>query len=158
MRRSTSFLLLTALTGCAHPGESASPPAFLNPAGLAKGPGYSHLVDVPAGRTLYVSGQIPLDAEGKLVGPGDPRAQAEQVFRNLRTALESAGAGPADVVKLGFYIRDISHIPVFREVRDQFLGSGPRPASTLVEVKSLPRDDILIEVDAIAAPRGSAQR
>jgi enamine deaminase RidA (YjgF/YER057c/UK114 family) len=88
-----------------------------------------------------------------VVGKGDIRAQTEQVFRNLQTALESAGCTFADVVKLGWYVRDASQLATLREVREQFLGSGPRPASTLVEIKALFRDDVLVEIDAIAAPR-----
>ena len=107
----------------------------------------------PAGRTLYISGQVPLDEKGNLVGPGDARAQTEQVFRNLKIALESSGATFADLVKITWYIRDVSQIAIYREVREQFLGAGPRPASTLVEVKGLYRDDVLLEVEAIAAPR-----
>jgi enamine deaminase RidA (YjgF/YER057c/UK114 family) len=128
-------------------------PTFSNPSGLAPPRGYTHVVDVPAGRTLYIAGQVAFDAEGKVVGKGDVRAQTEQVFRNLKIALESAGATFADVVKLNWYVRDISQIAVYREVRDQFLESGPRPASTLVEVKGLALEDFLIEIEAIAAPR-----
>jgi enamine deaminase RidA (YjgF/YER057c/UK114 family) len=126
---------------------------FSNPSGLSAPRGYSHVVDVPAGRTLYIAGQVAFDAEGKVVGKGDVRAQTEQVFQNLKTALESAGASLADVVKLNWYVRDVSQVAIYREVREQFLGSGPRPASTLVEVKGLVLDDLLIEVEAIAAPR-----
>jgi len=126
---------------------------FSNPTGLSTPRGYSHVVDVPAGRTLYISGQVAFDAEGKVVGKGDVRAQTEQVFRNLKTAVESAGATMADVVKINWYVRDVSQVAVYREVREQFFGTGPRPASTLVEVKGLVSDDLLIEVEAIAAPR-----
>ena len=126
---------------------------FSNPPGVSAPRGYSHVVDVPAGRTLYIAGQVAFDAEGNLVGKGDVRAQTEQVFRNLSTALEGAGATLADVVKLNWYVRDASQLATYREVREQFLGTGPRPASTLVEVKALVRDDLLIEIEAIAAPR-----
>ena len=126
---------------------------FSNPPGLSAPRGYTHVVDVPAGRTLYIAGQVAFDAQGNVVGKGDIRAQTEQVFRNLKTALESAGASFTDVVKLNWYVRDMSHLVVYRDVREQFLGSGPRPASTLVEVKGLALDDLLIEIEAIAAPR-----
>jgi len=126
---------------------------FINPPGLAPGRGYTHVVEVPAGRTLYVAGQVAFDAQGNVVGKGDVRAQTEQVFRNLRTALEGAGASLGDIVKLNWYVRDASQVAIYREVREQFLGNGPRPASTLVEIKSLVRDDLLIEVEAVAAPR-----
>ena len=126
---------------------------FSNPPGLAPPRGYTHVVDVPAGRMVYVAGQVAFDVKGNVVSPGDVRAQTEQVFRNLKTALEAAGATFADVVKLNWYVRDASQIAVYREVREQFLGDGPRPVSTLVEVKGLVRDDLLVEVEAIAAPR-----
>ena len=125
---------------------------FSNPAGLSEPRGYTHLVDVPAGRTIYISGQVAFDEKGNLVGPGDVRAQTEQVFRNLKVALESAGASFKDVVKTNWYVRDASQIAIYREVRERFFGDGPRPASTLVEVKSLVREDLLVEVEAIAAP------
>ncbi len=126
---------------------------FSNPPGLSTPRGYTHVVDVPAGRMLYISGQVAFDAEGKVVGKGDVRAQTEQVFRNLKTAVESAGATMADVVKINWYVRDVSQLAVYREVRNQFFGAGPYPASTLVEVKGLVSDDLLIEVEAIVAPR-----
>jgi len=128
-------------------------PTFSNPPGLSTPRGYTHVVDVPAGRTLYIAGQVAFDAEGKVVGKGDVRAQTEQVFRNLKIALESAGATFADVVKLNWYVKDMSQLGVYRDVREQYLGTGPRPASTLVEVKGLALEDLLIEVEAIAAPR-----
>jgi reactive intermediate/imine deaminase len=152
-------LLSTTALACAHPGGSAvQTPQFLNPPGLAAGRGYSQVVYVPAAQTLYISGQVPLDAEGKLVGAGDFRAQAEQVFRNLQTALEGVGGSLSDVVKINIYVRDMSQLGTLREVREQFLGSGPRPASTLVEVKSLFREDVLLEIEAIATPRPPPER
>jgi len=128
-------------------------PTFSNPPGLSTPRGYTHVVDVPAGRTLYIAGQVAFDAQGNIVGKGDVRAQTEQTFRNLETALESAGASFSDVVKLDWYVRDMSQLGVYREVRDQFLGTGPLPASTLVEVKGLALPDLLIEIEEIAAPR-----
>ena len=103
----TASLLAILAVGCAHPGAgSAAPgPTFSNPPGLSTPRGYTHVVDVPAGRMLYISGQVPLDEKGNVVGPGDARAQTEQVFRNLKTALEASGASLADIVKLTWYIR-----------------------------------------------------
>jgi enamine deaminase RidA (YjgF/YER057c/UK114 family) len=148
------FVLALLVLGCAHPGGTPVPTStFSNPPGLSAPRGYSHVVDVPAGRTLYISGQVAFDAQGNVVGKGDVRAQTEQVFRNLKTAVESAGATMADVVKINWYVRDVSQIAVYREVRNQFFGSGPYPASTLVEVKGLVLEDLLIEVEAIVAPR-----
>jgi len=142
-------LLACTTTG----GSTVSTPRFVNPPGIAAPRGYTHVVDVPAGRMVYIAGQVAFDAQGNLVGKGDTRAQTEQVFKNLQIALESAGCTFADVVKLNWYVRDVSQVATFREVREQFLGSGPRPASTLVQIQSLVRDDLLLEVEAVAAPR-----
>jgi enamine deaminase RidA (YjgF/YER057c/UK114 family) len=113
--------------------------------------GYTQLVEVPAGsRMLYLSGQVALDSTGALRGGADFRAQARQVFENLRAGLTAAGAGFADVVKLNFYVLDVKQVPILREVRDQYINLAAPPASTLVEVRRLFREDLLLEVDAIA--------
>jgi enamine deaminase RidA (YjgF/YER057c/UK114 family) len=112
--------------------------------------GYSHVVEVTEGRPVYIAGQVPLDRDGELVGPGDLRAQTRQVFANLHTALTAAGAGWEHLIKLGYYVRDASQVTVVREVRDQTLPAGIAPASTLVEVSRLFRDDLLIEIEALA--------
>jgi reactive intermediate/imine deaminase len=123
---------------------------FLSPPGLPMPNGYSHVVVAPAGRIVHVSGQVPVDADGELVGPGDVAAQTSQVFENLTIALEAAGASWADVVKLGIFLRDVGAIAAVRSVRDEYVDLERPPASTLVEVSSLYRDDVLVEVDAIA--------
>ena len=76
---------------------------FINPATLSKPPGYTHVVEVMGGRTIYIAGQIALDSSGKVVERSDFRAQAEQVFANLKLALESVGATFKDVIKLNMY-------------------------------------------------------
>jgi len=124
----------------------------VNPPGLAKPSGYTHVVDVPTGRTLYIAGQVARDASGVVVGKGDMRAQSEQIFRNIQTALESRGATFADIVQLTAYVRDMSQIAAYREVRERVLGANPRPASSLVGVAALASDDFLLEVEAVAAP------
>ena len=123
---------------------------LFNPAALSKPVGYSHVAEVRGGRLVFISGQVPLDSEGNLVGPGDFGAQAEQVFKNLESALEAAGADFRAVLKFGFFVRDISQLAVVREIRDRYLNTDAPPASTAVEVSSLYREDILIEVDAVA--------
>ncbi|MFB4310227.1 RidA family protein [Actinomadura sp. GTD37] len=119
--------------------------------GLAPGPGYSHVisVDVP-GRLVVVSGQIALDGAGNLVGPGDLEAQTRQVFGNLEAALTAAGAGWEHVVRLGYFLRDASGVGVVRAVRAEFVPAGVSPAASLIEVSRLVRDDLLIEVEALA--------
>ena len=124
--------------------------SFVNPPGLSKPSGYTHVVEVTAGRTIYVAGQVARDADGNLVGKGDMRAQSEQVLRNIQTALESRGATLADIVQLTAYVRDMSQIAAYREVRERVLGTNPRPASSLVGVAALASDDYLLEVEVIA--------
>jgi len=125
---------------------------FLNPDSLAAPAGYTHVVDAPAARLVYVSGQVALDTEGNLVGEGDFDAQTRQVFENLTAALASAEASWADVVKLTYFVRDVGQVAVIRAVRDQFVDTEHPPASSLVEVSRLVRDEFLIEVEAVAIP------
>jgi enamine deaminase RidA (YjgF/YER057c/UK114 family) len=112
--------------------------------------GYSQVVVVRGGRTLYISGQVALDPSGNLVGPGDFTAQVKQVFANLQARLDEAGASFNDVVKLSFYLVDSSNLQTVRDVRDSHVNREQPPASTLVVVKQLFRPDLLVEVDAIA--------
>jgi reactive intermediate/imine deaminase len=113
--------------------------------------GYSHIAEVTGGRMVFISGQVALDREGQLVGPGDMAAQARQVFANLKIALEAAGTDFAHVVKLTFYLTDISKIALVRGIRDAFVNPEHPPASTAVEIRRLVREEFLIEVDAVAA-------
>ena len=119
------------------------------PAGLAPGNGYSHAV-AATGRFVAVAGQVAMDEQGELVGEGDPRAQAERVFENLRLALAAAGATFDDVVKFGVFTTDISILPVVREVRDRFVDTDNPPASTAVQVGALFRPGYLLEIEAYA--------
>jgi reactive intermediate/imine deaminase len=121
----------------------------VNPAGLSKPNGYSHVVIAQPGTTIYLSGQVALDDKGNVIGAGDMKAQTKQVFENLKTALTAAGASFADVVKITFYVTDVTQIQKIREVRDQYVEAEP-PASTLVEVKALVRPEFMIEVDAVS--------
>ena len=123
---------------------------FINPEAVHHPTGYTHIVEVTAGRPVYISGQVALDPTGALVGLGDIRAQARQVFDNLQAALQAVGAGFEHVVKLTYYLVDATQLPVVREVRDQYVNTQQPPASTAVEVQRLVRDDLLIEVEAIA--------
>ncbi|MFO1361640.1 MAG: RidA family protein [Burkholderiales bacterium] len=126
---------------------------FINPLELSVPINYSHVAVASAGRTVYVSGQIALDATGRIVGAGDLRAQAVQVYENLRAALDAAGASFADVIKMTTFVvgLDPERTQVLREVRAQFLPAGHKPASTMVGVASLVRPELLVEVEMIAA-------
>ena len=112
---------------------------------------YSQAVRVETGDAvwIHVSGQIAIDLEGNLVGPGDLRAQTRQVFENLGAILEAHGATFADVVKIGTYLTTLDDLAGMREVRSDYLTSEP-PASTAVQVVALVVPDALIEIDLVA--------
>jgi len=129
---------------------SQSSARFLNPAAMHRPVGYTHVVETRGGRTIYISGQVALDSAGNLVGADDLQAQATQVFKNLAAALASVGASFEHVVKFTYFLLDISQIPVVRAVRDQYVNTQQPPASSAVEVRRLFRDDVLIEIEAIA--------
>ena len=119
------------------------------PEGVAPGNGYTNVV-TGRGRLVAVSGQIALDADGKLVGEGDPGAQARQVFENLRRCLAAAGVGFDEVVKLTYFVTDIAHLPAIRAVRDTYVDPARLPASSAVQVAGLFRPDLLLEIEAFA--------
>ncbi len=148
---SSAAAMLTASKAAeAGQGEKVPRVRFQNPDALAPARGYTHVVDVTGGRTIYLSGQVALDKSGAVVGAGDLRAQAKQVFENLKAALAAVNATFADVVKLNFYVTDASQVQIIREVRDSYVKTDAPPASTLVEVRRLVRQEFMIEVDAIA--------
>lgn len=120
-----------------------------DPDGVAPGSGYSHVV-IGTGRIAVISGQVALDADGELVGAGDPGAQARQVFENLRRCLAAAGATFDQVVKLTYYVTDTADLPAVREARDACVDTARPPASTAVQVSALYRPDLLLEVEALA--------
>jgi reactive intermediate/imine deaminase len=110
----------------------------------------SHYTDaVRAGDLLFVSGCVPVDAGGALVGGDDVVAQARRTFENVGAVLEAAGAGFADVVKVTIYLTAIDDRPRINPVRQEFFGDA-RPASTLVEVSALAIPGARIEVEAVA--------
>jgi reactive intermediate/imine deaminase len=112
---------------------------------------YAQAVRVETGDAvwIHVSGQIAIDAEGNLVGPGDVRAQTRQVFENLKAILEANGATFADAVKIGTYLTTLDDLAGMREVRSEYLTSEP-PASTAVQVVALVVPEALIEIDLVA--------
>ena len=128
----------------------------INPSTLPTPPGYSQIVQVSGGTTTYISGQVPLDASGSVVGVGSLERQARKVFSNLRTALAEAGATLDDLVRIGIYVvgHDDEKLELIRRVRDEELPASPPPASTLLGVERLAISEFLIEVDAIAVIEG----
>ncbi|MEA2940570.1 MAG: hypothetical protein QOD09_1099 [Bradyrhizobium sp.] len=133
-----------------------APPSIIriNPPELGTPPGYSQVVDVRAGRIIFIAGQTAVDREGNVVGKNDFAVQATQVFRNLAIALEAAGCTAANLVKLTVYLTDMDNLSRYREARNAFFASVTPPAApavTLVEVAKLYAADFMIEIEAIAA-------
>jgi enamine deaminase RidA (YjgF/YER057c/UK114 family) len=126
----------------------------INPPELGTPPGYSQVVDVSAGRIVFIAGQTALDRDGNVVGKDDFAAQAELVFRNLGIALAAAGCTAANLVKLTVFLTDMDNLARYREARNRFFASITPPAApavTLVEVSKLYGPEFMIEIEAIAA-------
>jgi enamine deaminase RidA (YjgF/YER057c/UK114 family) len=127
---------------------------FLNPKDLFDPRFFTHAVAVAGARKLvYVAGQVSYDRDGKVVGKGDMRAQAAQVFESITRALKAAGAGWGDVIKVNGYMvgMDAGRLAAYREVRGRYLDAKRLPASTLVGVDRLVHQDLLLEVEVVAA-------
>ena len=123
---------------------------YLKPADVPQPAGdYSQGLTVKGGRLVVISGQVPWDAQGKLVGKGDFQAQTRQVFENLKNMLASAGATFNDVVKLGIFLKNREDFAIFKEIRAEYL-RPPFPPTTLLVVKDLAREEWLLEVEVMA--------
>ena len=143
-------LLLITLTAVA---QSSSTVRYVNPSDVFHPPGYSPAVVVNGGTVVYVSGQVGLNIHGDLVGKDDFRAQATQVFENLKAVLAAAGTTPAHLIKLNYFVvgLDDSKLQALREIRDRYIDKSQPPASTLAGVQTLFRKDVQIEIEAIAS-------
>ncbi len=141
--------------------KTAAPPAkqsrlfrIFNPDTMAKPTaGYSHVAEVTDGKIVYIAGQVAIDHAGNLVGKDDFRAQVQQVFENLKAAVEAAGGDSHSIIKLNYYCAesvDPAQVPIVREIRDKYVNTANPPTSTFVVVKRLVRPEWLIEVDAVA--------
>ncbi len=126
---------------------------FFNPPDTHRPRGYTHAVAIEGGRLIFISGQVALDKDGNLVGKGDLRAQTDKALANLVAALAAAGATPADVVKVNTYVVNYkaADYPIVREARARIFDPHKPPASTLIGVQALAVEDLLIEIEAIAA-------
>ena len=126
---------------------------YLNPPTLLQPRGYTHVVTVDSGgKMVFISGQVAVDKDGKLVGPGDLKTQIRQAASNLKLALQAAGATASDLVKTNTYIVNYKQADysALREARAELFPSGEPPASTLVGVTSLAVDGLMVEMEAIA--------
>ncbi len=123
---------------------------FINPPAMSKPIGFAHVADIAGpGRTIYIAGQLGIDADGKVAGA--LREQIAQAFENVREGLRAAGASFKDIVKLNVYLVDIqANIGVFRAARDEILKLEQPPVSTAVGVPELARPGTLVEIEAIA--------
>lgn len=123
----------------------------INPENLPTPETYTQVVVAKGTRLIFVAGQEPEDARGRLVGRGDLAAQARQVFANLGRALAAAGARPVHVAKITIYV--VAHrreyLPIIEEARVGLFGDH-KPADVLVRIATLSNPDYLIEVDALA--------
>ena len=122
---------------------------YMNPPTLSSPTGYTHVVQVHGGRTVYIAGQVAFDKSSNLIGKGDFAAQATQVFENLKLALAAAGATFDNLVKVTTFVTDLSQIQVLREIRAKYYGKNA-PASTLVQITQLANPAFMIEIEAIA--------
>lgn len=157
-RRVTRAGLLLLLAGCAVPGggfsgQQGPEPGnrrYVNPGTMAQLDGFTHAVRI--GFTTYVSGEVPLDSAGHLVGAGDLAAQVKQAFANLDLVLRIAGNVPSDVVKLTVYVVNYQpqDLAVIRQAAPEFFPERNPPAGLVLGVQALPKEGILIAVDAIA--------
>src|SRR5262245_51710404 len=107
----------------AYAQKDSSIVKLINPSSIATPKGYSHVVEIDLGncKMLILSGQVALDQQGNLVGKDDVAKQTEQVFTNIRNCIANSGGTMNNLVKLGYYMRDVSQIQAVRNVRDKFI-------------------------------------
>ena len=132
-------------------------PEYMTPKTLLPPPGYSHIAKTNGLPLAYIAGQVSCDASGKLVGEGDFRAQVEQVFANIKIAVEAAGSSMNRLIKLNYYCVDTvdpKEQVAIRDVRDKYVNVASPPASTFVVVRRLARPGWLVEIEAVVALPG----
>jgi enamine deaminase RidA (YjgF/YER057c/UK114 family) len=125
---------------------------YINPEGLIKTPAFSQAVMTEGnGRTIYVGGQNAIDEKGNLIGKGNMSLQAEQVMRNVQTALAAAGATFSDVIKMNIYILQGQNANEAFKASQPFMKECPQPpAITGIFVAGLTNAEYLIEIEAVA--------
>ena len=116
------------------------------PPGMPPNPALSPGIQV--GDTLYVSGQIAVDASGNVVGENDCEAQTRQVMANVQAVAKAVGGSMNNVVKITCFLTDVANYPAYSKVRAETFPSNP-PASSTVIVAGLVRPELLVEVEAV---------
>ncbi|MFY9528092.1 MAG: RidA family protein [Candidatus Acidiferrales bacterium] len=152
-----AMIVLTGQTAAAQSGGTSkgatpSETRFLNPDGLNKPAGYTHVVVTEPGKLVYISGQVAWDDKGEIVGKGDFRVQVTKALENLKIALTAAGATMENLIKVNYYVVNLKpdQVRIIREVRSKYFSAERPPASTLVGVTALAREDFMIEIEAVA--------
>jgi enamine deaminase RidA (YjgF/YER057c/UK114 family) len=112
---------------------------------------YKYTQGIKAGNTIYISGQTALDKDHKIVGRGDFGAQTRQAFESIKLILESAGAGMSDIIDMTVFVKDVRYCyrQEYGDIFHQYFGDW-LPCVTIVQVVSLFRADLLIEIRATA--------
>ncbi len=157
MVRVCILIAAAVLPGTASLAQSSAP-RYINPPELVKPNGYTHVVVSGDGRTVYIAGQVAFDSAGAVVGGTDFRAQAEQVYGNLRKALASVGGSFSDLVKTTTLVTDLKQLGTLREVRARYLDPAHPPANTLIPVTALARPELLLEIEAVAVLPATPRR
>jgi len=116
---------------------------------------YSHGWKV--GNLLFIAGQVALDEELRLIGPGDAEEQARQVWRNIQAVCEKAGGKVTDVVRVSTYLADVADVEAVHNARREFFPDGDYPVATMFEVAKLGLPGLLLETEAIAMIGSSAR-
>jgi len=129
------------------------PKRFINPPGMKPLGMYTQVTVAQGGNLAFISGQVSVDASGKVVGAGDIEAQAVQVFENLKLALGGIKATFEDVIKLTIYIVEFSQArrKAVMEVRGRYISHDKPPAATMVGIDQLVEPELLVEVEAVVA-------
>ena len=149
---STTLTLITVAGFSQTVSQTDSTVKFVNPTSVSSPKGFSQAAEIDLGtcKMLLISGQVAFDQQGNLIGKANFSEQATQVFNNIKSIVEAQGGKMNNLVKINIYLTDIGQLATFREIRDQFINIKAPPASTLVQVNQLFRDDVLLEVDATA--------
>ncbi|HTR20396.1 MAG TPA: RidA family protein [Gemmatimonadales bacterium] len=167
-RRVTEFAALfvsgvvgLGVAGCAvgmggpssNPGVDMSHVEYINPGTLPSLQGFSHAVKI--GPVIYISGEIPVDSTGALIGGADVKAQMQQALRNLLFVVHIAGARPNDVAKLTIHVvgLDSTRARQVHEAVAEVFTPRYQPAGVIVGVQTLPHEGVLVAVDAVAVAR-----
>jgi enamine deaminase RidA (YjgF/YER057c/UK114 family) len=147
MRLHPAFLALALSFPIAAASQQVE---FKNPSDISKPNGYTHVVIVNQGKLVFISGQVGMDKDGKI--SRDFASQARQAFSNIQAALATAGAKPANLVKLNYYVVGLNHdkLLALREARDKVIDKDHPPASTLAGVQALFHEDVQLEIEAEA--------